>query len=135
MLMQADPNEFELEGLADETLANYLAINQETYTLSVLTDMDRELIFISQGDLSERYPYDDPHLFGLDWWTMSEDYPDLAALLQFSKPGFDNNLEQALVEISYYDLKNIGCREGRSYSFLKSEVGWEIIDNYYTYEC
>ena len=124
----------QLDGLREETLINFLAINQTPSAFSGELELPGKVILTNQVEFWERYYYDDPQVFGLDWWAIREDYPDLTALLGFSKVGFDASIKQALMEIVYYDLLNIACREVTSFFFNLDNI-WVITDRNYSYEC
>ncbi|MCB8960837.1 MAG: hypothetical protein H6651_11025 [Ardenticatenales bacterium] len=75
-------------------------------------------------DLRQEYNFPDPQTnLELDWAAMREAYPGLYGILELTRPGFDANGNQALIEIA---LNTAACYEQNLLRLTRSGSAWEI---------
>jgi len=122
--------------LSQDTLVDYETKNLETVTLSPSLELGRPIIITNLAKLKSKYRIDDPQInMELDFSAIHRDYPDIAGIVEFSRIGFQPNLEQALVEIAYTDLMDNACTEYTTVLLSRSKNSWVIIAKIHAYEC
>lgn len=107
-----------LKDVSKETLASYLDRNKQPTQLSAEMDLGVDYILLSNEELSK--------ITGQPNWhkTLNEQYPGSGGYLMFSRVGFNNTLDQALIYVGSVAGPLMGS--GSCYLMEKKNGEWLI---------
>jgi len=98
---------------------SYRARNATAYTLSPNLDIEQDYVMMSQEDFDQIFG-----LKGQAWGRFEEQYPGASGFVLFSRVGFNDEKNQALVDLGYRcgDL----CGSGGLYLLVKENGQWKV---------
>jgi hypothetical protein len=110
----------QLPGLQDQTADSFLAANQAAYLLTNQFHLSSPIVFFTRADQLKIFEGD----LQTAWRQFYMAYPGSQGILGFSRAGFNNAMDQALV---YYHIAR-GRLNGAGYMVLlsKAKTGWLI---------
>jgi len=105
-----------LEGLGEETLADFLAKNREHYPVEPDLNPGGRLICVDDAEFH--------HIFrdGEGWGRFRREFPESDGTLRFSRIGLDRDATQAMIYAGQQFDWNVGS--GGYWLFSKSDGGW-----------
>jgi hypothetical protein len=107
-----------LKGLSNETLDNYLERNKQPSQLSANMNLGVDYVLLSQEDLSK--------ITSQPNWSelMTEKYPGTHGYTVFSRVGFNNSLDQAVIYVGSVGGPLMGA--GYYYLMEKQKGQWDM---------
>ncbi|MGD8794801.1 MAG: hypothetical protein PVF47_19790 [Anaerolineae bacterium] len=98
---------------------SYRAQNAASHALSSNLDIEQDYVMMSQEDFDKIFG-----LKGQAWGRFQERYPEASGFVLFSRVGFNDERDQALVDFGYRcgDL----CGAGGLYLLVKEDGQWKV---------
>ena len=105
-----------LDGLAEDTLTDFLAKNRERYPVAPDLDPEERLICVDDSEFH--------HIFrdGEGWERFRRKFPESDGTLRFSRVGLDPGITQALLYVGQQFDWNVGS--GGYWLFSKAGGSW-----------
>jgi len=107
-----------LNGLEEETLADFLEKNTQQHPVAPHLTLDGKLFCVTAEELKRFFQHRD------GWERLRKLFPETSGLLEFSRVGFNSDLTQALV----YMGQGFGPRAGSGDYWLFSRTAGEWVD-------
>ncbi len=118
-------SEVVMPNLLEETKKDFNSKNDKTYTLEKKFTFKSNYKFISEADKQNIFKDDFPDE---SWKTFYKKYPKALGLYHFSRVGFNNDKNQALI-VSYESRGSLWM-EGKLFFLVKKKNGWYVEKDY-----